>query len=73
MNKKVIYVEPASYFNEDMRKAAREWEREHEADNKAAQEKVEHTIDDYKDRMTSPVKVTRIDPVTREPINNDDI
>lgn len=27
-------------------------------------------IDDYKDRMTAPVGITRIDPKTRKPIPN---
>lgn len=27
--KKVTYKEPSSYFNEDMKKAAREWDKEH--------------------------------------------
>lgn len=30
--KKVPYKEPASYFNEDMRKAAKKWDNEKKAD-----------------------------------------
>ena len=30
------------------------------------------TIDDYKDRMTSPIGAVRIDPKTRQPINQDE-
>lgn len=33
-----------------------------------ATKKPKNSIDDFKDRMTSPVKITRIDPKTRKPI-----
>ena len=33
-----------------------------------ATKKPKNSIDDFKDRMTSPVKVTRIDPKTRKPL-----
>lgn len=33
--KKVVYTEPSSYFNADMKKAAREWEKEQKAKAKA--------------------------------------
>lgn len=33
--KKVTYVEPSNYFNADMKKAAREWEKEQKAKAKA--------------------------------------
>ena len=32
MAKKITYVEPASYFNADMKKAAREWDKAHKAE-----------------------------------------
>lgn len=37
--KKVGYKEPASYFNADMRKAAREWDKEHKQQQKQEQKK----------------------------------
>ena len=36
MTKKVTYKEPASYFNKDMMKAAREWEKTHKADKETS-------------------------------------
>ncbi|MBR4719393.1 MAG: hypothetical protein IKP31_04000 [Lachnospiraceae bacterium] len=32
--KKVSYKEPASYFNADMSKAAKDWDKKHAADKK---------------------------------------
>ena len=37
--KKVTYVEPASYFSPNMRKVAREWEKEHANDKKTGADK----------------------------------
>lgn len=34
--KKVTYKEPGSYFNADMKKAAKQWDKEHAQDNKSA-------------------------------------
>ena len=34
-DKKVIYKEPASYFNADMKKVVKEWEQEQKAKAKA--------------------------------------
>lgn len=34
-SKKVTYKEPASYFNEDMRKAAEKWDKENKDKKKA--------------------------------------
>ena len=31
---KITYSEPASYFNADMKKAAKEWDSKHKAENK---------------------------------------
>lgn len=36
MEKKVTYKEPESYFNKDMMKAAREWEKAHKGGKEAA-------------------------------------
>lgn len=34
--KKIVYAEPKSYFNADMKKAANKWEAEHKAAAKKA-------------------------------------
>ena len=36
MAKKVTYKEPSNYFNVDMQKAAREWEKAHKSEKEAA-------------------------------------
>ena len=38
---KTIYKEPASYFNEDMKKAAEEWEKKNKAKKTRTAEKKE--------------------------------
>ena len=43
---KYIYVEPSSYFSEDMLRAAEEWERENsEAERKKNEKKTENEKD----------------------------
>ncbi len=52
----IVYSEPDDYFLPETRKIFFE------------DEEKKPTIDDFKDRMTSPISAVRIDPETRKPI-----
>lgn len=62
MAKRIKYTEPDSYFPKEV--------REQIIGNPEDTAKAKPSIDDYKDRMTSPVGITLTDPVTRQPIKN---
>ncbi len=55
-NHEIKYVEPADYFPKEIR-------------DKYFTEK--YSIDDYKDRMSSPIGMVMIDMETREPVKKD--
>ena len=57
----IVYTEPADYFPKEVMDIL-------EGKTKPEQKQPRNSIDDFKDRMTSPVRVTLIDPETREPI-----
>ena len=58
----IVYTEPADYFPKEVMDIL-------EGKTKPEQKQAKNSIDDFKDRMTSPVRVTRIDPEMGEPIN----
>ena len=62
MAKRIKYTEPGSYFPKEV--------REQIFSNPEDTAKAKPTIDDYADRMSSPVGITLTDPVTRQPIKN---
>lgn len=58
----IVYTEPSDYFPKEVMDIL-------EGKTKPEQKQPRNNIEDFKDRMTSPVRVTRIDPETGEPIN----
>lgn len=66
MAKRIKYTEPDSYFPKEIREQV----LGKPAQTKRQPKSKKPTIDDYADRMSSPVGITLTDPVTRQPIKN---
>ena len=69
MAKRIKYTEPGSYFPKEVREQIFGTPAD-TAQTKRQPKSKKPTIDDYADRMSSPVGITLTDPVTRQPIKN---